>query len=612
MLEMNLITHILVTPIMKSFYRSRVGACFINVPIQNGATLSVREPSTVSVRVLCDGSMVSSTGCEFTYIDENTDNSTHLNIQSLVDRMQLFVAAFNVPQFLNDSPLTTSTLNEETFLSIVRSLLQHQLKNPHLLQPHRNLPSRTLLHLAAALDYHRFTEYLLWWRRSLPYTRELDPLSRDSEGSTPLHLAVKARNFGTVKVLVKACRATVDVLDDRGRTPSDLTSDPGLSKLTARFEEVEKTSGIPTSMEDAEHMAATALWVFTNGETVTDERRQDTQMNRMSVHSSTSPASLREEREREANPMMIKISMDTADVHVPDSPKMADLFDAVTSPGVFVNDCVREKMAQLAQHIIDALPERIKADPPQNNAQMHSLDDHQAHHGFSFAGESPMFSSNGFVVPELDDYMNLHFGPSTSHQNSFSTKTIPSDDGMSINHSPTFRRSVSHLYPFGGRESFPSSRATTFESGSFDLDNSKDLGEFLNSEATTEIGPLQQQLGDLKLSESEQRDVYEAAKTIQRAYREYRCGFCSKTSSAPHAEAERNAAITIQSFYRRYKAFQYFKRLYNAAILVQKHFRMKKKDQSGSVESSDRVADRFTRSSNGGWEKHSDTGGVDG
>ncbi|KHJ79777.1 hypothetical protein OESDEN_20566 [Oesophagostomum dentatum] len=51
--------------------------------------------------------------------------------------------------------------------------------------------------------------------------------------------------------------------------------------------------------------------------------------------------------------------MDT-DVHVPDSPKMADLFEAVTSPGMMLNDGVRAKMALLAQQIIDALPDRIK------------------------------------------------------------------------------------------------------------------------------------------------------------------------------------------------------------------------------------------------------------
>ncbi|CAJ0577854.1 unnamed protein product, partial [Mesorhabditis spiculigera] len=560
----------------------QVGVLSVRIP-------PARESGKVPIRVLCDGQIVSSP-FEFTYFEEKSDETEALHLQALVDRFQLFLAAF--------SGQPGTALNEETFLSLARSMLQHQMTNPLLLQPHPLLPSRTILHLAAALDYDKLLEWLLWWRRSLPYTRELDPLARDSEGSTALHLAVRSGHIPSVSAIVNACQAAIDVLDDRGRTPSDLTTDPAIFKLVARPEEANKnTNGIPTSVEDAEHMAATALWVFTNGETVTDERRQlnrkgskptGSPMHSSSLETTGSVVMKRKDdgwKECE-QPIHVEISMDTADVHVPDSPKMADLFDAVTSPGVFVNDCVREKMAQLAQHIIDALPERIKGDGigihHSLRHQLHSPHDDDTHMALSFSGISPMFNTSGFTVPDFEECMSLQFGPSTSHQSSFSSKTMPSEDGMGHEVAQNqFRRSNSHLYPCAS-ESFRSSRATTFESGSFDLDNSKDLGEFLNSGSATE--PLQQQLGDLRLSESEQRDVYEAAKTIQRAYREYR----ARTSLVlPHAEAERNAAITIQSFYRRYKAFQYFKQLYNAAILVQKHFRMKKKERPGSHDSQD-------------------------
>ncbi|CAD6197553.1 unnamed protein product [Caenorhabditis auriculariae] len=75
-------------------------------------------------------------------------------------------------------------------------------------------------------------------------------------------------------------------------------------------------------------------------------------------------------------------------------------------------------------------------------------------------------------------------------------------------------------------------------------------------------------------TDNEQREVYEAAMVIQRAYREYR----ARNTSRRQADAERNAAVTIQCCYRRYKQFCYFKKLHNAAIVVQKHFRMRKKD----------------------------------
>ncbi|RCN26061.1 hypothetical protein ANCCAN_28219 [Ancylostoma caninum] len=60
-------------------------------------------------------------------------------------------------------------------------------------------------------------------------------------------------------------------------------------------------------------------------------------------------------------PLHVEISMDTY-VHVPDSPKVADSFEAVASPGRMLNDGVRSKMTLLAQQVIDALPNRIKND----------------------------------------------------------------------------------------------------------------------------------------------------------------------------------------------------------------------------------------------------------
>ncbi|KAE9416348.1 hypothetical protein Angca_006504 [Angiostrongylus cantonensis] len=102
--------------------------------------------------------------------------------------------------------------------------------------------------------------------------------------------------------------------------------------------------------------------------------------------------------------------------------------------------------------------------------------------------------------------------------------------------------------------------------------------------------------------DGEQREVYGAAMVIQRAYREYR----ARNTSRRQADSERKAAVTIQSCYRRYKQvieffskamlfdeadpmdsqvcfqFCYFKKLHNAAIVVQKHFRLKKMNHTGT------------------------------
>uniref|UniRef100_A0A914XST5 Calmodulin binding transcription activator 1 n=1 Tax=Plectus sambesii TaxID=2011161 RepID=A0A914XST5_9BILA len=70
----------------------------------------------------------------------------------------------------------------------------------------------------------------------------------------------------------------------------------------------------------------------------------------------------------------------------------------------------------------------------------------------------------------------------------------------------------------------------------------------------------------------EQRELYEAAKIIQTAYRQYK----ARITNQKQLDAERTAAVVIQSYYRRYKQFCYFKKLHKAAVLIQKHFRLNK------------------------------------
>lgn len=54
---------------------------------------------------------------------------------------------------------------------------------------------------------------------------------------------------------------------------------------------------------------------------------------------------------------------------------------------------------------------------------------------------------------------------------------------------------------------------------------------------------------EISFADREQRELYEAAKIIQHAYREYK----ARINSQRQNEAERNAAVVIQSYYRRYK-----------------------------------------------------------
>ena len=64
-------------------------------------------------------------------------------------------------------------------------------------------------------------------------------------------------------------------------------------------------------------------------------------------------------------------------------------------------------------------------------------------------------------------------------------------------------------------------------------------------------------MGNLTLSDQEQRELYEAAQIIQKAYRSYkgRKGFRVKSAASTSQEHDREAkaAVVIQNYYRRYK-----------------------------------------------------------
>lgn len=192
------------------------------------------------------------------------------------------------------------------------------------------------------------------------------------------------------------------------------------------------------SDNEEERVNATEIWVMTNGKTFTSENllnekisrtplaeQDDVMREATSSYSVMSelyevPAMLLPSTSRECDedcesccdaseqgPLHVAISMDT-DVHVPDSPKMARLFRAVTSPGMVVTPNARARMADLARQIIDALPDRIK-----RNSEVSTFQDEEE---FSYLrGVDSMIyhasSSMSVDSPNIaDDYIEMMTG----------------------------------------------------------------------------------------------------------------------------------------------------------------------------------------------------------
>ncbi|RLU27348.1 hypothetical protein DMN91_001149 [Ooceraea biroi] len=94
------------------------------------------------------------------------------------------------------------------------------------------------------------------------------------------------------------------------------------------------------------------------------------------------------------------------------------------------------------------------------------------------------------------------------------------------------------------------------------------LNGMLGSGAITVTGngDSEADLSRLTLSDREQRELYHAARMIQKAYRSYK-------GRQRQEEAERHAAVLIQQYYRRHKQYAYHRQATKAALVIQNNYR---------------------------------------
>nr|XP_033780780.1 calmodulin-binding transcription activator 2 isoform X2 [Geotrypetes seraphini] len=96
----------------------------------------------------------------------------------------------------------------------------------------------------------------------------------------------------------------------------------------------------------------------------------------------------------------------------------------------------------------------------------------------------------------------------------------------------------------------------------FDPPSTANWSDFLNASAN---GKMESEFALLTLSDHEQRELYEAAKIIQTAFRRYK--------GRRLKEQQEVAAAVIQRCYRKYKQYALYKKMTQAAILIQSKFR---------------------------------------
>lgn len=212
------------------------------------------------------------------------------------------------------------------------------------------------------------------------------------------------------------------------------------------------------------------------------------------------------------------------------------------------------KVLTLAEQIIAAMPDRIKNESDDIMSLGSPLSDTFNSDTSGLGGLSePLFDSlpsSNFDQDlnfELNDYRYHDVGTPCSSLSPASSGPLQSPASYSVATEPSIST---------GTMNSPSPPPTT-----------EDFTEFLHASSTI-LKPFEADFSNLTLTDREQRELYEAAKCIQKAYRLYK-----GRKKLEEQDKERRAAIIIQNCYRRYKQYVYYRQMTNAALIIQNGYR---------------------------------------
>ncbi|XP_071228445.1 calmodulin-binding transcription activator 1-like isoform X10 [Salvelinus alpinus] len=186
-------------------------------------------------------------------------------------------------------------------------------------------------------------------------------------------------------------------------------------------------------------------------------------------------------------------------------------------------DNLQDNMMTLAEHIIEATPERIKRE---NFVALDGvpLDSTGVSNTMSWLAS---YLGDVEQLPSIIQLRSLHSGPLTPSSN-------PSPGGSPLREGPMERPT---------------------------LPSPADWSEFIQASNNK----VERDLAQLTLSDPEQRELYEAARLVQTAFRKYK--------GRPFREQQEVAAAVIQRCYKKYKQYALYKKMTQAAILIQSKFR---------------------------------------
>uniref|UniRef100_A0A8C7X2G5 Calmodulin-binding transcription activator 1 n=1 Tax=Oryzias sinensis TaxID=183150 RepID=A0A8C7X2G5_9TELE len=356
-------------------------------------------------------------------------------------------------------------------------------KSKHLIHS-KTFRGMTLLHLAAGQGYATLIQTLIKWRTkhadSIDLELEVDPLNVDHFSCTPLMWACALGHLEAAVVLYKWDRRALAIPDSLGRLPLSIARSRGHTKLAECLEQLQREEQQPPGP-----LPPTTRMSFSPAP---DSANTDSWMASWASDSIVAPSG------KKGAPTTITTMSSTTSLN----------------PGHASKDKSIANMMTLAEHIIEATPERIK------------------------------------------------------RENYPTTESVPLDpSGVSNTMSwlANYLGNVEHLSPGGS----PLGEGTLDRSA---VPSPADWSEFINASNSK----VERDLAQLTLSDPEQRELYEAARLVQTAFRKYK--------GRPLREQQEVAAAVIQRCYKKYKqltwiALKYalYKKMTQAAILIQSKFR---------------------------------------
>ncbi|XP_070491104.1 calmodulin-binding transcription activator 2-like isoform X4 [Chironomus tepperi] len=478
---------------------------------------------------------------------------------------------------------------ENRLITYTNSLKRHEISSIC----EKKVNGMSILHLASYLGYVKLIEVLLGWRMesSNKVVRdEIDPLSQNDDGNTALMVACDNGCYDAALLLLKYDRSSLLIKNKSNKTALDICNTNGYMKLADELTNVISIKNIQGST-----FLSSPCKTINNNCNVNDESYlNDEELDdKVFIHPETINSSLGSlhrkgdyqnilettKRDHKSRSMSLPVTYSDIDLFSSDQESSQSGFQQVSSSSnnsllspmrkfdfTFCHtdkdqsnsslsddfiicektkpiDEPNVKVLNLAEKIIAALPNHIKNESDDSMAM--ELDK-------SFHDTTSTTRMNDLLT---DSFMDSNFDQNFVEH--FELEDYRYEESRTPCSSPASSGPLQSPYSYGQLSDHPRSPPVT----------TQDFTQFF--EASNPVSnAFESDFSQLTLTDNEQRELYQAAKCIQKAYRSYK-----GRKKMEEQDKERSAAVIIQNYYRRYKEYAYYREMTHAALVIQNKYR---------------------------------------